>query len=65
MNYLVDTHVLLWYMMGDRRLKAETRDRIEYSTNTIFLSNASLWEIAIKQSIGKLKLRGSLNDLKD
>ena len=64
MNYLIDTHILLWYMAGDKRISSDTRKIIENTSNDIYLSNASLWEIAIKVSIGKLKLRGSLTDLK-
>lgn len=64
MNYLVDTHILLWYMVGDKRISNHTKAIIENTSNTIYLSNASLWEIAIKVGIGKLKLKGSLSDLK-
>lgn len=65
MNYLIDTHILLWYMVGDKRISNEIQSKIESKTNTIFLSNASLWEIAIKVSIGKLKLAGSLSNVKE
>ena len=65
MNYLIDTHILLWYIVGDNRIKTDTQTKIENSNNTIYMSNASLWEIAIKLSIGKLKLNGSLTDLKN
>jgi PIN domain nuclease of toxin-antitoxin system len=65
MNYLIDTHILLWYMVGDKRISNDTQTKIENHSNTIYLSNASLWEIAIKMSIGKLKLKGSLTDLKN
>lgn len=65
MNYLVDTHILLWYMVGDKRIDKEVQYKIEEANNLIFVSNASLWEIAIKISIGKLKLKGSLQDLRD
>lgn len=65
MNYLIDTHILLWYMVGDKRIDNDTQTKIENDSNTIFLSNASLWEIAIKVSIGKLKLKGSLIDLQN
>ncbi|MEA3495558.1 MAG: type II toxin-antitoxin system VapC family toxin [Bacteroidota bacterium] len=64
MNYLIDTHILLWYIVGDKRIKKDTKTIIEEKSNTIYISNASLWEIAIKVSIGKLKLKGSLIDLK-
>ncbi len=65
MNYLIDTHILLWYMIGDKRISIDTQTKIEDDNNSIYLSNASLWEIAIKNSIGKLKLKGSLSDLKN
>lgn len=65
MNYLIDTHILLWYITGDIRIKDDTRDKIESNNNLVFVSNASLWEIAIKQSIGKLNLNVSLSELFD
>jgi PIN domain nuclease of toxin-antitoxin system len=65
MNYLIDTHILLWYIVGDKRIENDTQTKIESESNAIFLSNASLWEIAIKVSIGKLKLKGSLIDLQN
>lgn len=65
MNYLIDTHILLWYMVGDKRIDDGIQAKIEQDSNTIFLSNASLWEIAIKVGIGKLKLKGSLIDLRN
>jgi PIN domain nuclease of toxin-antitoxin system len=64
MNYLIDTHILLWYMVGDKRIDHKIQTKIEDEKNTIFLSNASLWEITIKLSIGKLKLKGTLAELK-
>lgn len=64
MNYLIDTHILLWYISGDKRIKNSVKAKIENESSSIFLSNASLWEIAIKISIGKLKLNSSLVDLK-
>lgn len=63
MTFLIDTHILLWYISGDKRVKKSTRKIIEDGTNKIYLSNASLWEIAIKISIGKLQLNGTLSDL--
>ena len=56
MKVLVDTHALLWFLLGDSRLSATAREAIESSSNTRFLSDASVWEISIKQSLGKLKL---------
>ncbi len=56
MRILVDTHALLWFLLGDTRLSARAREAIELSSNTNFLSDASIWEMSIKQSLGKLKL---------
>ena len=64
MNYLIDTHILLWYMVGDKRIDHKIQTKIEDEKNTIFLSNASLWEITIKLSIRKLRLKGTLAELK-
>ncbi len=55
MTYLIDTHILLWYMEGDGRLSSKYIEKIEGKINTIIISKASLWEIAIKLSTGKLK----------
>ncbi len=65
MNYIIDTHILLWYMEGDPRISTETQEKIEDVSNTIWISNASLWEMAVKVSIGKLELNGSLKDIKN
>lgn len=65
MNYLIDTHILLWYIVGDKRIDQHVQRIIESGRNTIYLSNASLWEITIKVSIGKLKLKGTLKELKE
>ncbi len=65
MNYLLDTHILLWYIVGDQRISNDIQSKIENFSNTIYLSNVSLWEIAIKGAIGKPKLKVSIKDLKD
>jgi PIN domain nuclease of toxin-antitoxin system len=52
-------------MVGDKRIANDTQSKIEDDNNTIYLSNASLWEITIKTSIGRLKLKGSLIELKN
>lgn len=56
MNVLLDTHVLLWFFMGDKRLSKRARKVIESRDTVCLFSDASLWEISIKQSIGKLDL---------
>lgn len=63
MRLLVDTHVLLWGIEGDRRLSPAARQLIEAPENDSFVSVASLWEIAIKVRIGKLSAPEHLPDL--
>jgi PIN domain nuclease of toxin-antitoxin system len=53
MTLLLDTHIALWAITGDASLGKEFLDRLRTDPD-IFLSPVSLWEIAIKQSIGKL-----------
>ncbi len=54
MQALLDTHALLWWLDGDKRLSKPARDFIGEEANTIFVSAASAWEIATKVRIGKL-----------
>ena len=56
MKYLLDTHTLLWFLQGDKKLSDKARQLIDDPRNEKFLSIASLWEIAIKVSLGKLVL---------
>ena len=55
-RYLLDTHTLLWFISEDKKLSDGARQLILDSSSEIFLSIASLWEIAIKVNIGKLAL---------
>ncbi len=52
---LVDTHALLWWLTDDPALSAPARDALADPGNEPFVSAASVWEIAIKQSLGKLE----------
>lgn len=52
--YLLDTHVVLWYLRGDARLKPRARRLIESGKHTLVLSVASLWEVSLKYRAGKL-----------
>lgn len=54
MNLLLDTHTFLWLISGDTALSTDARWLIEDEANMSLLSVASLWEMAIKHSIGKL-----------
>lgn len=54
--WLVDTHALLWYLAGDPRLSADAKRTLESGESIVFVSAASVWEMAVKASIGKLAL---------
>jgi len=56
MKILLDTHILIWHLTSNPRLNRIKSEIIEDSSNSIFFSIASLWEIAIKTSIGKLEI---------
>jgi PIN domain nuclease of toxin-antitoxin system len=54
MSYLIDTHILLWWIFDDPKLYTACRDIISNPDHCIFVSSASAWEIAIKYRSGKL-----------
>lgn len=56
MNLLLDTHVLLWWLDDDPTLSASARQVISDGRNTAFVSVAALWEMRIKEALGKLTL---------
>jgi PIN domain nuclease of toxin-antitoxin system len=58
-NLLLDTHVFIWWDQRSADLNASVRTVIEDPLNNIFVSAASIWEIAIKRHLGKLVFRGS------
>jgi PIN domain nuclease of toxin-antitoxin system len=65
MSYLLDTHTFLWFFEGSDDLSKKARTIIENTENIKFISIASIWEIAIKMNLGKLKLDIKLEDLKE
>jgi len=65
MNLLLDTQALLWFILSDPRLSRKAQDSIVETEGMIFVSPASLWEIAIKISIGKYKLPGNFQQFWD
>ncbi|HEV2720595.1 MAG TPA: type II toxin-antitoxin system VapC family toxin [Thermoanaerobaculia bacterium] len=54
MRLLLDTHVLLWWLGGDRRLSRTIRDTLRSSDSDIAVSAATIWEIAIKRALGRI-----------
>jgi len=63
-NLLLDTHSFLWFISGHTNLSSTARILIEDTTNQPLLSVASLWEMAIKLSIGKLNLTQPFGELR-
>lgn len=61
---LLDTHTLLWFLGDDEKLPSGIRELIENDTD-VFVSIASFWEIAIKNSIGKLPLYCTVTEMMD
>lgn len=55
MRLLLDTHLVLWWEAGSPRLPHEAKSLVDQA-DVVFVSRASLWEVAIKVSIGKLRL---------
>lgn len=63
MTLLLDTNVLIWWLTEDRRLSSGSLGYIQQMENAVFVSVVSIWEIAIKASIGKLQLGDSPEQL--
>ncbi|NET83569.1 MAG: type II toxin-antitoxin system VapC family toxin [Moorea sp. SIO1F2] len=55
-SFLLDTHALIWLSENDPNLPNKLRDMID-AADSVYLSIASLWEIAIKLNLGKLSLQ--------
>lgn len=62
MRVLLDTHSLIWYAQNNPKLSATANLAIEDSNNAIYISIVSLWEITIKNSLGKFTLDQPIAD---
>jgi PIN domain nuclease of toxin-antitoxin system len=65
MNLLLDTHALLWWLDDNPTLSAEARDAIADGRNLVFVSAVAIWEIRIKQALGKLQLPANFREVLD
>lgn len=63
MDLLLDTHAFLWYLNGNNNISQKAKVAIENPKNLKFVSVASIWEIAIKTSLGKITLINGMKDL--
>ena len=62
MKFLLDTHVLLWWLSDNKSLTTKAVTAIRNGENTIFVSAATAWEISIKRVLGKLKAPDGLEE---
>jgi PIN domain nuclease of toxin-antitoxin system len=61
-NYLLDTHALLWWLEDDSTLSTDARDAISDAESNVYVSAVTAWEISIKSMLSKLKFRSSLEE---
>ena len=64
MKYMMDTCTFLWYIETSSRLPESVRELID-TTKYVSVSQATFWEIAIKQTTGKLALKMSMSELEE
>lgn len=62
-EYLLDTHVLFWWMSTPKRLPGEVRELIGDGSGAIWFSVAGAWEMAIKKTLGRLDYPPNLADV--
>jgi PIN domain nuclease of toxin-antitoxin system len=62
LRLLLDTHVLLWWLANDPSLSPTASALIEDPENVIFVSAVTLWEIWLKESLGKLRLPATFSE---
>ena len=55
-NNLIDTHILLWHSLGNRRLSSLVLEKLGSPESNLFVSQATYWEMTIKKLLGKLDL---------
>ncbi|MFN0118879.1 MAG: type II toxin-antitoxin system VapC family toxin [Blastocatellia bacterium] len=63
MKLLLDTHTFIWFVFNAPELPLPTRELLEEPTSELYFSHASIWEMAIKVSIGKLHFATKVTDL--
>lgn len=60
MTLLLDTHVLRWWLQDPNQLSKPAREAVVDGENTVYISAAVVWEIAIKKALGKLQVPDDL-----
>ncbi|KAA5543414.1 type II toxin-antitoxin system VapC family toxin [Adhaeribacter rhizoryzae] len=65
MDLFLNKHTFIWFINGDESLPEQVRRDIKNINNKCFISIASIWEIAIKLSLDKLRLQSGFNKIAD
>ena len=63
MNFLLDTHILIWAAIAPHKISPELASLLSDPSNHLYFSSASIWEISIKESLGKRDFRVSSKKL--
>src|SRR5437764_154218 len=63
MRYLLDSHAFLWFISGSKELSRKANAIIMAEDSELLVSIGSLWEIAIKHSLGKLEIKGTYDSI--
>ncbi len=63
MKLLLDTHIFIWFVIDHPKLNTRAKTLIEDNNSEVLVSVVSLWEIAIKMSLGKLTMGATFDEL--
>jgi PIN domain nuclease of toxin-antitoxin system len=63
MKYLLDTHAIIWLFEDSPDMPSKIKEIIKLAKNSVYIHSISLWEIAIKMNLKKLKLNWALDEL--
>jgi len=64
-NFLLDTHILIWAAISPHKISSELASLLSDPSNHLYFSSASIWEISIKESLGKRDFKVSSKKLYD
>jgi PIN domain nuclease of toxin-antitoxin system len=62
-KFLIDTHILIWWLEGSSQLSSEVREIMRNGSNAIHLSSGAIWEMSIKQALGRLDVPHDLEQV--
>jgi len=64
MNYLIDTHILLWHSDDSQKLSSQVIQELNASSTSLYVSHATYWEMTIKKGLGKLYLNVPVSEFR-